>query len=177
LLDSYQSLEESFSGKLPTSLQTAIGNSNNPLTTTPTYRWFSFTPILATLLAGLAIGALIGFSWSGKPLSTAKLKPLPGVGKPAISGLPDLPANWNTPVIQNQNAGLSLSFDPIQNVNAPIMAIDHLLGQYPTLYPYFRYAADSPTALTLQSSFQVAFGWLHEKFFAAADPRKEEPNH
>ncbi|MCH2180505.1 MAG: hypothetical protein MK108_00740 [Mariniblastus sp.] len=176
LLDSYQSLEDSFSGKLPTAIQHAIKNSPPQTGTTPTSRWSQCAPFLITLLIGIVAGTLIGFASRGMSGASAKLDPLPaGPRNPAVSLAPTLTVDQSDSF--NRLPDWSDSFNQIQNVNTQIIAIDQFLVQHPNLHLYYRCATDSPAALTLQSSIQVAYHWLQENFFPTVEYQKYQfPN-
>ncbi len=62
ILDSYQSLEDSFSGKLPTTIQQAIGDQADKPAVISTHRWSGYMPLVLTLVVGLIAGSIIGLS-------------------------------------------------------------------------------------------------------------------
>lgn len=160
ILDSYQSLEDSFSGKIPPSIQSAIGHTS---ATVQTNRWSGYMPLLLTLTVGLIAGTMIGFSprWITGPTADRSQTQNALESSPVL--LSPLPAD-----------DLAVAFSSLHEVNSQLIAVDQLLQQFPTLNLYYRYTADLPAVRSIQTSFNVAFHWLQEAFFPDLDQADQE---
>ena len=158
ILDSYQSLEDSFSGKLPTSIQQAIGDQADQPAVIPTHRWSGYMPLVLTLVVGLIAGSIIGLS------SRSLLEPV--AAKNHTGAGPTIEANSILPPSSND---LNSIFKSMNELNSPLMSIDQIFQQFPTVDLYYRYTAGLPGIRSIRSSFNVAFDWFQERFILDMD--------
>ena len=163
ILDSYQSLEDSFSGKLPTSIQLAIGDKADKPVIIPTHRWSGYMPLVLTLVVGLIAGAIIGLS------SKSILEPISA--RNHTGNEPRIAANSLSPVSPDD---LNAAFNSMYELNSPVISIDQIIQQFPTVSLYYRYTAGLPGIRSIQSSFNVAFDWFQETFFLDMDSADEK---
>ena len=158
ILDSYQSLEDSFSGKLPTSIQQAISDQAGKPAVIPTHRWSGYMPLVLTLVVGLIAGSIIGLS------SRSLLEPV--AAKNHTEAGPKIEANSILPTPSND---LNALFNSMNELNSPLMSIDRIFQQFPTVDLYYRYTAELPGIRSIHSSFNVAFDWFQETFILDMD--------
>ena len=158
ILDSYQSLEDSFSGKLPTSIQQAISDQAGKPAVIPTHRWSGYMPLVLTLVVGLIAGSIIGLS------SRSLLEPV--AAKNHTEAGPIIEANSILPTPSND---LNALFNSMNELNSPLMSIDRIFQQFPTVDLYYRYTAELPGIRSIHSSFNVAFDWFQETFILDMD--------
>ncbi|MDG2184573.1 MAG: hypothetical protein P8K79_02770 [Mariniblastus sp.] len=155
ILDSYQSLEDSFSGKLPTTIQQAIGDQADKPAVISTHRWSGYMPLVLTLVVGLIAGSIIGLS------SRSLLEPVAAKNHTEVG--PRIEANS---ILPTSSSDLNAIFNSMNELNYPLTSIDQIIQQFPTVNLYYRYTAELPG---IRSSFNVAFDWFQETFILDMD--------
>ena len=158
ILDSYQSLEDSFSGKLPTTIQQAIGDQADKPAVISTHRWSGYMPLVLTLVVGLIAGSIIGLS------SRSLLEPVAAKNHTEVG--PRIEANS---ILPTSSSDLNAIFNSMNELNSPLTSIDQIFQQFPTVNLYYRYTAELPGIRSIRSSFNVAFDWFQETFILDMD--------
>ncbi len=181
-LDSFLSLEDSFSGKIPASyfqgVETAGPARRN--------RWSAWFPLVATLSLGILIGlTLANLDRFRSPANDMASVESP-LDQPAGNTLGDatvdvpggnveghVPANENgIPAETSGNSATGQSDYPkatggrgrdLANANrVAIVSIEQFRSAYPTLDLYYRLSDEIPGIRTIKDSFRVAWEWVEQ---------------
>lgn len=162
LLASYQSLEDSFSGKLFPACRITLQNINRLNEAAVPGRWSQYAPVATLLLTGLFAGIWFNSSTPNLDVPTAnRERPFSEQNHPSYSAWPSLGNHQNLPPYRIP--GWTDSQYRLQNVQTRLKAMNPMLIPGAVLPLYFRYAIDLPTALKLRSSFQCLYLWLQEQ--------------
>ncbi|MEE2826039.1 MAG: hypothetical protein VYE64_05380 [Planctomycetota bacterium] len=171
ILASYQSLEDSFSGKISPTCRITLQSINRLTDTVVPRRWPQYAPLAILLLTGLFAGIWFASSTTNLNVQTAnRQRPLSEHSHPYHSALPLL-SNHQHPLAY-QIPDWSESGNQLQKVDNWLKAMNPMLLPAPMVSFYFRYKFDFPTTLNLRSSFQNLYLWLQEQF----SPATEQPS-
>ena len=162
-MESYQSLEDSFSGKSLSSFKIsnmgAVKSSQTSLSKTRN----GYLTLTVTLAAGLLIGAFAGLF--------VRLDSRSVTGEQVIQ-----PArSTSTPDGAPKDLGIVTQGTPKSFVNPMFFSADQLLKQFPQFGLYYRYTSELPGVRPLQSTFYLAFNWFQSRFLPEATQPPIEP--
>ncbi len=151
LLDSYQTLDDSFSGKLPTNIKAPNLQITPKTETQQTNNLTQSLPLLATLITGLILGIIFGASWN-----------------PASKDAAEQPQNkYAFNLSKERHSEASLNPQTIATNNRPIESpFDQFLQQFPTFNLYYQYTAEISAIRPIQDSFDLAIYWFQTTFFS-----------
>ena len=160
LLDSYQTLDDSFSGKIPTNIKAPNLQITPEIETQQTNNLTQSLPLLATLITGLILGIIFGASWNSSSKDAAAQ-----------------PQNeYAVNLSKERNSGFSLNPQTIAPKNRPIEShFDQFLQQFPTINLYYQYTAEISAMRPIQDSFDLAIHWFQTTFFQTNE-YQNQPN-
>ena len=167
ILRSYLSLEDSFSGKLPSALLSSAEPSNPHPSA-----WLRLMPLAFTLALGMLIGGALGLMtgvfWAEPPeVASAPTVSSKGGGPSTHTGrepdsassteMTDLPDHSGRPVSAGTGHHL---VDAVGSMRFPGVSLEQVRQQYPTLDLYYQISTELPGLRTIHQSFSLAWEWI-----------------
>ena len=179
-LKTYLSLEDSFSGKLPTALLPPV--ESTPATPSLWRRW---TPLAITLSLGILIGGTFGLAtgafWANpsrsgappvaeSPANTMSSDRGQAVQAPTTIAphlLAPQPPESNSPIEavdrSSPRSQPSVEDDRLVVIGSsrfPGISLNQIRQQYPTLNLYYQISTELPGLRTIHQSFSLAWEWI-----------------